>query len=233
MLAMNPRLRSLPDAGFSLVELMIAVTLGILVIGGVLSVFASTVRSNSDMLKITKIEEELAAAMTYMVRDIRRAGHMPAVYDPANVGTGFANIFDAIIIADTDGDSPADDFDCLLYSYDEDGDGNLDDGTETPTEDHPDERRGFRFDTTSQAIEERQSGADCVTGGWENITASNIAITNLQFDLVPASVSLSTGQSINVRRLTITINGQLANDPEVARTLQQTIRIRNDSITTP
>ncbi len=234
MLIMSRRPHPLPAAGFSLVELMIAITLGILVISGVFSIFITTVRSNSDMLKTTKLEEELAAAMTYMVRDIRRAGYTPAAYNPANLGIGFVNTFDAITIADTDEDSPADDFDCLLYSYDADGDGAL-------TTAAPDERRGFRFNTDDDAIAEREGGTDCAGGGWENITASNIAITNLRFEMVTATKVIDVGadgtsgtaddSTLAVQRLAITIDGQLANDPEVARTLQQTVRIRNDSIT--
>jgi prepilin-type N-terminal cleavage/methylation domain-containing protein len=61
--------------GFSLVELMIALTLGLVVMGGALSIVVSTLTTNTEALKITRLNQELRAVMMMLTRDLRRAGH--------------------------------------------------------------------------------------------------------------------------------------------------------------
>lgn len=79
-------LRRLPQfahGGFGLVELMIGLTLGLIIISGVLGIFSNTVKNQSDNLKISRLNQELRAIMDVMTRDIRRAGYWTLAADAA------------------------------------------------------------------------------------------------------------------------------------------------------
>lgn len=128
----------------------------------------------------------------------------------------------SVTIADATGDGTTD---CALFTYDLDLDGAF--GSS--------EYLGYRYDDDNLAVETRYSGASgntCTTGGsWEDITDPNVVqVTSFSIaDASPADVS-SSGMYLGVRQYTITISGRLAADTSVIRTMQETIRVRNDNI---
>lgn len=63
------------QTGLSLLELMIALALGLVVLTGVTSVFVSTMVGNFDNLKMTRLNQELRTVMLMVTRDLRRAGY--------------------------------------------------------------------------------------------------------------------------------------------------------------
>ena len=67
------RLRS-PSSGFTLIELMIAMLLGLIVIAGVVSVFLATQRSYRTNEALGDVQEGSRIAFELMARDIRDAG---------------------------------------------------------------------------------------------------------------------------------------------------------------
>jgi len=69
------RTRRDPQLGLSLVELMIAVALGLMVLGVVISVFWNTLQSNKKALRMARLVQELRAVTDVMARDLRRAGY--------------------------------------------------------------------------------------------------------------------------------------------------------------
>jgi prepilin peptidase dependent protein B len=212
--------------GFSLVELMISLTLGLVVMGGALSIVTSILATNTSTLKMTRLDQELRTVMMMLTRDLRRAGSWRDAVDKvieASSSSGASGpilnpFFDEFsVINDLNGDGEADDG-CILFSYDSDSDGLLDD----------DERYGFRLDTEDKAVEIRKDGASCTEGGWENITDENsIEITALEIE--PTPLSFSAGRVI-LRQYTVTLTGQLKNDPAVKRTLQKTVKVRNNKV---
>lgn len=73
----RPRFRSGPasaQAGFSLVELMISLVLGLIVIGGVTTVFLSNQQSYRSNEGLSQLQENSRIAFELMARDIRQAG---------------------------------------------------------------------------------------------------------------------------------------------------------------
>ena len=62
-------------AGFSLIELMIALTAGIIIIGAVSMFTVATMRSYSENILSTLLTQELRTSMNLVVRELRRAGH--------------------------------------------------------------------------------------------------------------------------------------------------------------
>jgi prepilin peptidase dependent protein B len=207
--------------GFTLVELMIALAVGLIVLAAIAALTVATVSANKSVLKSTRLDQELRAVMQVLTRDLRRVG-----YD-GNLNDG--NAVPITITPETyAGNANA----CVLYAYDRNDDGAL-------TTSSPDERFGFRFDPTLKAVEARSSNAACdASTGWENITQeAAIEITSLQFvpnyRTVTIVINPVTGatRTAQVREIDIVLQGRLKDDPSVVRQIQETIRVRNDELT--
>ncbi len=205
-----PRPRS---QGFSLIELMIAVVIGMIVMLGVMSIFGQSLRNNRDLLASARLNQDLGTVASIMANDLRRAGYSggalavygggepnipspPSTPEPA----GWFNARNADLnIVEYNG-TPS----CILYSYnldlgnpDSDGDGTVEPNQDTnPIGDN--ERFGFRLNTTDGAIEMRTSCTpdtatdrtdacytDCTEGAWEQVTDPEVVtITELSFSSV-------------------------------------------------
>lgn len=161
------------QAGFSLVELMVSVLLGLVVVGAAVAIYLSMVFSSTDAVRSARLNYDMGSLMLFMTNDLRRAGYSAAVFAGANVPL---NPFTA---AAEDIQIPEDS--CIVYSYDSNGDGVLQNN----------ERFGFRLnDDGSVGI--RLDGtllASCADddGTWERITVQDdsevVQITDLQFSL--------------------------------------------------
>ena len=94
-----------------------------------------------------------------------------------------------------------------------------------------DEYFGYKLD--GNAVEIRFSGSDsvCANGSWEKITDDNFVVVN-GFSVTENTSSTlgSSGLTVSIREYTISITGELKSDSSVKRTLQETIRVRNDSV---
>jgi type II secretory pathway component PulJ len=108
-------------AGFSLVELMVALVASLIVIGAVLAFTLSSIRSNTQMMQAARLTEELREAIDYTSRELRRAGYDENAMDFYAQASGattltspFANL---LVTADGDGNGVSDDA-CVLYAYD-------------------------------------------------------------------------------------------------------------------
>ena len=61
-------------AGFTLIELMIAMVLGLIVIGAVLALSLSMIRANSGTIASTRLTQELRATSAVITSELQRAG---------------------------------------------------------------------------------------------------------------------------------------------------------------
>lgn len=64
--------------GISILELLIAMVLGLTVLAGVLQMTTLLMESNRSTLQVTRLEQDLRTVLDIMVQDIRRAGGFPA-----------------------------------------------------------------------------------------------------------------------------------------------------------
>ncbi len=106
--------------GFSLTELMIGSALGLFVIAGALQLYAANVRAAADTLRVSRLNQELRAALQLLGNELRRAGYWagePGI-DP-HAGNPFQSAANDIRIGRLDGETTAS---CLLYAYDRNGD---------------------------------------------------------------------------------------------------------------
>ncbi|VAW85225.1 hypothetical protein MNBD_GAMMA18-915 [hydrothermal vent metagenome] len=232
--------------GFTLVELMISMLLGLIVIGGVITVFTNTVAANSSTIQTTRLNQEMRSIMEMIGSDLRRAGYfrdahcttaarnLSAVATADNAscsdgvgteGAGQGNPFSTIEIG-----TNLEDGDCILFRYDyEDSAG---------TAATPDgilqisERYGYKRDTDSKGIgfiSRRFAGAACETGGWRRLSNPAMSnITDVIFDSAGSYTITTADGLLSIRSITITISGQLASDPAVSSTLRSTVSVSND-----
>ncbi len=195
--------------GFTLIELLVAMAVGLVVLGGVLSVYLTTIRTSHATLQASRLNQEMAAILNIMANDIRRAGY----WGDGNVSTPDANPFSQVDTAtaanttavrvhytDDNGANYTDKTEevifanrqgsCITYAYDRNGDGDLDD----------DEKFGFRWDGQSDDGILMRRSAPGGTGGtnicnsntdiWESLTDTGtieITGTGLNFSLEDSS----------------------------------------------
>lgn len=96
------------QSGMTLVELMIALALGLVVIGGALGLIVSMMRSNNDTIRAARLTQELRAMADIATMEIRRARSLT---DPlANVGVG-ATAFTSCNAITTPNSA------CLVFAY--------------------------------------------------------------------------------------------------------------------
>ncbi|AWL12667.1 hypothetical protein HMF8227_02214 [Saliniradius amylolyticus] len=200
------------ERGASLVELLIALALGLASLSILASLVGFGIGSNAKLMQQSHLSEELISAMSYMAGDIRRAGFngttLEMVTDPATSPSSFANSISIGAYAGEAADS------CIEYAYDADADGTLDNTT-------PNENYGFRL--RDGAIEVRQGGALCTDEGWQDLTdASRVTVTALNF----AEQTLVSG-GVTSREITITMVGVLPSDTDISRRYQEIVLVRS------
>lgn len=187
--------------GVSLVELLVTLVIGLIVIGASTTVFVGTLGANSSQMRISRLNNELRTAMTYVSRDLRRAGYNNWTVAQLEA-RDFTNSGQAVPVM---GAAAA------AVSYDINNNG----GTQ---------RYGFQL--SNDGVIQAQIDA----GGWNNLTdPSVVQITAFTItDRSPAAISpTGAAASVTVPVFTIEITGRLTSDNTVTRTIRETVRPRN------
>jgi prepilin-type N-terminal cleavage/methylation domain-containing protein len=239
--------------GFSLIELMIAMVVGLVVSGAVLAFTLASMKSNSDYVLSTRLTQELRNSMDLITRDLRRAG-----YDETSlqyVATGNATPFSRMKLCNDSGacnsasatlgtvlaTAP---ITCAIYGYDRSGAaaGVVDLGNG--------EVRGMRLKQrtyngrTVGVIEYAVSAGTlpacgdaspdyttyppACTGAWCALSdPAKLDITALEFVDNGTVVGTSPTQ-VQIRDLTIKMTGRLAGSTEFTRQITSDVRIRSD-----
>lgn len=90
------------QTGLTLIEVMIAMLLGVFLIGGVIQIFISTKQTYRMQENLSRLQENGRFAVDFLTRDIRMAGYRgcsgrPVMHNILNNPTGFLNDFDTAI----------------------------------------------------------------------------------------------------------------------------------------
>lgn len=208
--------------GLSMVELMVAVTVGLIVLAGVTAMLVNSLQSANDTMRAARLNQELRAVMDLIVRDLRRAGYRgdyASYFGLLARGQTFSNT-----VAISNGGTQ------LQFAYDLDADGSFSAA----------EAFGYRLSgNTVQALR---------NGSWVTLTDPNgTRITALAFCFEPAAeadcldappaaseVTITAGTiKVIVKDIRITLTGASATDTSVVRTLRETVRVRNDEVVNP
>ena len=220
------------NRGFTLIELMVALVLGLVVIGGVMGVFMSTYQANAQNIKAIRLNEEMRAVVSLMSRDIRRAGGKTIDWtttawylssNPMSTATAW------VVSKQTD----APDNSCIRLAYSISATGTADAN-----------RFGYRLDPLSgEMLTYNHNGQwTCDGSGWQPITDPKIAwIQSLSFTVTkePGLTSVEVRTVIvNLRAGTHTRStdpsnlsaAECSNVDVVCRQIQEKIRVRNDAV---
>jgi len=150
------------QAGLTLIEMMIAMLIGLLVTGSIISVFISNVKSSSENVRMIQLNQELRTVMTFISDEIKRSGYSA---DPTIIT--FIDDFNTATA------------NCVLYSYDVNGN-----GVQTTNE-----KFGFRLN--GNTIEWGSNVACGANANWQDLTEANIADITA-FTIVPSNIPAGT-----------------------------------------
>ena len=203
------------QSGFTLIEIMISLMLGLIIIGATLTLYITSVRSSGETIQSVRLNHDLESAISLMMNDIKRAGFWGGAVIDADSRN---NIFTATTGMITDiqirnlalPTTSVNAGNCILYAYDADGDGLVDedgDGDvdyddtngDGAVDDDVNEYYGFRLNGTT--LEIRRTGTttnSCTGGDWEEfVLGSQLNITALQFSLLPIGILSATTRCLN------------------------------------
>ncbi len=218
------------SSGFSLVELMIALTLGLIVLGAVLTFTVTMIRAYSENIQSTRLTQELRTSMNIIAREIRRAG-----FDSRSVTRVLTDInpstFNAMTVTAN----------CVSYQYDRGVGGPG--GTPGVSE-----VRGVRMSSTTGTVQMNASSAsiDCAgSNGWVDVTDPSVVqvtafaptLIDTPFcsqlgattDPVTGTITYHLAQGV-VRHLRLCLKGRLVADNSIARHVTNTVRVRAENV---
>lgn len=251
--------RSLPKilrktAGFSLIELMIALVAGLIVVGAVLAFTVSSVQANAEFIKSTRLTQELRNVTDYITSELKRAGYDEAAMDyVANPSSLAVSAFAPILVDTAAGKN------CVIYAYDRQP------GTAGGVDPGNGEIRAIRRATTTldgqtigvievaestgtvtpvcngAAPDYTQYPATCnASSGWCALSDPRlISITSFVVNTVAAGTrsrgvqTIPAGSGFNAMQLReygVTVAGALRSDAAITRTIQSTIKVRADCL---
>jgi len=221
--------------GFSLVELMVAMTAGLIVLAAILVFTVTTARSASSNIRSTRMMQELRSSLNLIEREIRRSGFDETSYKFAGTCVSASGVcpvsnFNSLTISSGT---------CLVVSYDKFS--NTTPGTISAGEFH-----GFRLkpSTTPGVIQASLAGStapvctDSATStNWVDVSnPAIIDVTNLSFTQPTTTggcVTTSSGLWIVVQDVLVQIAGQWvdpASHQVTARSIEESVRVKNDRI---
>jgi hypothetical protein len=217
------------QAGASLMEVMVAMSISLVVTAAMVALMSNSLGTTARIIKMTKLSDDMRVAMQMMTRDVRRSSYNADAmlcYSNPNCDT------DGSIVAA--GDITINNTNtCFVYLLDRDHDG---DSTEN-------DAGGFRHVTVGGVgvIEMWTGGAspDCSSAagsaGWVQITnPDNMDIfgftvnENLSYTQLIQDDGFGNTMSQKVRKLRMNMRGRLVLDNTIVRRMEDVINVRND-----
>lgn len=208
-----------PVRGFSLIELMIALLIGIIVSAGALTLILAINQANSETIQATRIHQELRSLASIVSDELKRARRLNDAM--AAIGTG-VNSTSNCTIASTSSycPGPFDSIDtstagCVRYGYQ---DATQSDPSTTTASNN---FRAMYFDAPSKSIYLYVNAAatafpTCPTAApgspWVKLNSAQVNITGVTINCVSYGTTVSTSTAIpgSCAEIDLTLQGQLA-----------------------
>jgi prepilin-type N-terminal cleavage/methylation domain-containing protein len=228
------------QAGFSLVELMIALVAGLIVSAALVAFTMSSFRSNGEYVLSTRLTQELRNSLDLVMRDLRRAGYDEGAL--GNLAQGTMSPF-----------SPMDvEAECVIYAYDRDSangvgfnDGAIDlnNGEVRALRRVVVDYNGTNVGVLEYAVSANDTRPTCDgdTADYDQFppacnddsnwcALSDPAILNItEFALEDNRQPVGNAPTqVVLRDIGITLSGQLASSTEFTRTVKSSVRVRSD-----
>ena len=231
--------------GFSLIELMVAMVIGLFVAAIVATMYVSIIRANSTTVQLSRLNMDMQAALDIIARDIQRTGYASgaeAALERDSTGNPTSSaasnavhtaMFSAVIL---DGSGDPRDLNegtqCILLRYDANGDGVI---PTTGTGAEP-EAMGYRYNDTTDSIEFKTWTTlpqACDGNDWDVLAGGDghLDITGLTFTLDPVSGAFATSGAYDTtgqRFVRIRVSGASSTDNTIRVSLDRIVRLRND-----
>ncbi len=213
-------------AGISMVELLVGLAVGLFIAAAGVTLMAGNLRENRSLMLESRLMQDLRTASDIITRDLRRAGYWAGAADAvlAPIGTpGVANPYVAVSPSAAPADS-------VSFAFSRDA-----------TENHSldsNEQFGFRL---RRGVIEMQLGS----GNWQALTDANTVVVS-EFRVTPTVQDIDLASQCptacaagdancpprqQVRSLAVSIAARSSADAAVQRSLNSSVRLRNDSIT--
>ncbi len=223
--------------GMSIIELMVGITIGLFILAGATLVVTGQLSEGRRLLTDTQIQQDLRAASDIIARDVRRAGYTAAASFniwPKVIADGLVNPYVGMtpegpaMTAAGDGVTSS-----LEYSF---SSANTTGGEDNKVS--AKEVSGFRYNSSDQTIEIQLGSGD-----WQALTDPNtVLITSFKIvisgqyltipctDTCPVVGVAGCELKMNVRSVNFVIVGQSAHDPAMRRSIDTSVRLRNDML---
>lgn len=214
--------------GVTLVEMMVGIAVGLVIIGGALSLMATNVRGTRQIVADTRLEQDLRNIADLVTRDLRRAGYWGQSVEGTktlNSGTTRTATNPYIDVAATTGGSGG-----FSYAFSRDS---VENNTKGSNED-------FGFSLTDGEL--RMQTATSTSAPLNDVHYTMItgfSVTDISPEVIWLGYRCETVKNpgginvpyLYVRRYNVTITGQSVLDTSVTRTLKTSVRVRNDKVT--
>lgn len=213
--------RRAASRGFSIVELMVGVAIGLVVVGSAVLLSSRSMVNSRALLADIRVTQDLRAVADLVTRDLRRAGYWGnAILGTQTTATGSvapSNPYAAVSTATAN---------TITYAF-----------TRDATEDNAlaaGEQFGFRLQSGRIEMQTSQ-------GTWQPVTDPEV-LTITAFTITPTETTLPLGENcpkqclpgapncptVTVRRYDLLLRGQSTRDAAVVRELRSSVRLRND-----
>jgi len=222
------------QAGMTLMETLIALSLSLLVTSAMVALMSNSMGSTSKIILMSQLTDELRNTMSMMSRDVRRANYNPfslRCYGNSDCGVGDSSVTFA-------GDLDVVDFssnDCLRYFLERPAIGITAPGTLSGG--------GFRLVESGGIgriemwVEAGAPPDDCDGGTWTAVTDPDfVDITEFTVDddtdEIIETVDEDGGTTLTMRsrQVHIVIEGELRKHPNIKRSIEDEIKVRNNFI---
>jgi prepilin peptidase dependent protein B len=226
--------------GVTLVELMIAGTIGLIAVSAVITIYQATATQTMRQLETAHLHSTAQGIMDLISADVRRAGywHMSPGKDQLR-NNPFQQPENRLQTGAKNGEQAES---CLLFSYDLDKDSKVGVG-KCPAkgcalQTDADNVEQFAFRLKNKAIQMRYAGKafNCQQGFWQAVTDSSMSVTQFSINLTSICLNLVTStvscdnkiDRQNVQSADIFLTAHNVRNKDIKINLKRHIEIRND-----
>lgn len=210
----------------SIVELLVGVAIGLFIVAAATMVLSTQLFDNRKLLLEAQVQQDMRAASEIITRELRRAGYWGHAAEGIWVaGASALKTNPYAAVTQPEGGERGE----VQLAYHRGTDDRADNDVVDDRE-----RSGFRLNSGSLQM---QVGA----GNWQTLTdPATLRVTQFEVNVESQSVPLPCEQTctsadcppqINVRHLTVLIEGEAATDAAIRRTVRSTVRLHNDTHT--
>lgn len=236
--------------GISVIELLIGVAVGLFILSGALMLFGNYINNNRRLVLETQVNQEMRAAADLIARDLRRAGYWgdsTASVISTSAATAAASSPYAAAYPAASSASSAITYSYSNYAPPSHPTPNPENNTLDSTENY-----GFRLNSGVLQFQNGSSNWQAITDS-NSLTVSNFTVTPVH-QCVPLQQYCTGGSSstcgactvdattgcptaacatcpfIKVRSYNIALQGTSTTDATVTRSIQETVRVRNEEL---